>query len=438
MEAVTTTKKITKIEIPYRPRPGQLELHHMLDRHRFNVFAIHRRFGKSVAVINHLIRAAILEEKPNPRFALISPSYRQSRNIAWDYLKAFTAKIPGVRYHETELRCNLPNGARITLLGSENIQSLRGIYLDGCAIDETAQCPAALFPEVIRPALSDRKGWCVFIGTPMGTVNYFYELWEHAATTPGWNRRMYRASETNVLDEEELEAARLSMSEDQYAQEFECSWQSAIPGAIYARELAHLEDKGRICEVPYRPDQFVNTYWDIGVHDYTSIILAQVGRGGEIRVIDHIEDRGHGMPHYRRLLDETGYNFQNHYAPHDIEVTEFGSGKTRRETASELGINFRIAPRLPVEDGIHAVRMMLPRCVFDRVRCKKLLEHLRHYHRAYDARSRIYRAKPVSDFAAHSADAMRYMSVAITDIRDERIPRQKFAEGAYNPFEVRA
>jgi len=431
-------KKTTEIEIPYTPRPLQLELHKLMDAHRFNVFAIHRRFGKSVAVINHLLRAAILTDKPKWRGAYISPSYKQSKNIAWDYLKTFAAKIPETKYHETELRCDLANGSRITLLGAENPSSLRGIYLDFCAIDEVAQTPASLFPEVIRPALSDRKGSCVFIGTPYGTMNYFYDLWEAAATTDGWNRHMYRADQTNILDEEELSAARGSMTEEQYNQEFLCSWSSSVSGSIYGKEIGQLEDEDRITEVPHNPHQLVNTYWDIGVHDYCSIIMAQIGKGGEIRVIDHIEDRGHGLPHYRRLLEETGYNFGSHYGPHDLAVTEFSSGMTRMEMAAELGIRFRIVPRIPVEDGIHACRMMLPRCVFDRVKCKTLLANLKHYHRAYDEKSRVFKNKPVHDFSSHSADAARYMATAITEMREHSTPPQAFAESQYNPFEAHA
>ena len=431
-------KKRTEIEIPYTPRPLQFELHKVLDQYRFNVLVMHRRFGKTVAVINHLLRAAIQCDKKNPRFAYISPSYRQSKAIAWDYLKTFASGIPGTRYHETELRMDLATGARITLLGAENPSSLRGIYLDGCAMDEVSQMPQSLFPEVIRPALSDRKGFCVFIGTPMGTVNYFYELWELAAHTKNWNRAMYKASQTGILDAEELEAARVSMTEDQYNQEFECSWVSNIPGSIYGKELSKLEDEGRITDVPHDPAMLVNTYWDIGVHDYTSIIMAQIGRGGEIRIIDHIEDRGHGLPHYRRLLEETDYNFQHHYGPHDLNVTDWSNGQSRLEKAAELGILFRIVPRMPIEDGIHACRMMLPKCVFDRVKCKTLLDNLRHYHRAYDERARVFRNKPVHDFASHSADAARYMATAITEIRDDRAPPQKFADNSYNPFEARA
>ena len=267
-------------------------------------------------------------------------------------------------------------------------------------------------------------------------MNYFYDLWEAAATTEGWNRHMYKADTTGILDEEELIAARGSMTEEQYNQEFLCSWSSAISGSIYGKEIGKLEDDGRITEVPHNPHDLVNTYWDIGVHDYCSIIMAQIGRGGEIRVIDHIEDRGHGLPHYRRLLEETGYNFGRHYGPHDLAVTEFSSGISRIEAAQNLGINFRVLPRIPIEDGIHATRMMLPRCVFDRVKCRSLLDNLKHYHRSYDEKTKVFKSKPVHDFSSHSADAARYMSQAVSEAREDMVAPQMYADSQYNPFEA--
>lgn len=433
--------KTQTIEIPYTPRPLQLELHKMLDSYRFNVLVMHRRFGKTVCVINHLLRAAIMNKQKNPRYAYISPSYRQSKSIAWDYLKTFASGIPGTKYHETELRCDLPNGARITLLGAENPSSLRGIYLDGCAMDEVAQMPDSLFPEVIRPALSDRKGFCTFIGTPAGTQNYFYDLWDAGAATEGWNRAMYKSSETNLIDEEELTAAKATMTTDQFDQEFECSWVANVPGSIYGKELQDLADKDHITDVPHDPALKVSTFWDIGIHDYTSILFAQIHRGGSVRVIDHFEARGEGLPFYARVLqeksEEDGYLYEHHYGPHDLSVTEMGTGKTRIESAQELGIRFRVLPRIAIEDGIHAFRILLPRCYFDRVKCRRALEALRHYHRKWDEKARTFKSKPVHDFSSHTADAARYMACALEESFDNKQSPQPFADGAYNPFDTR-
>ncbi len=426
------------IDIGYTPRPLQRELHAMLDKNRFNVLVMHRRFGKTVCAINHLLKSAILETKPNPRLAYLAPTYRQAKNVAWDYLKQFAGKIPDTKFHETELRCDLKNGARISLMGAENPSSLRGIYLDFAVMDEVADMPANIFPEVIRPALSDRKGSCAFIGTPQGH-NYFHDLWQAAADTKGWARKMYKASETNLLDEDELLAAQATMTEDQYNQEFECSWVANVPGSVFGKELQAADDAGRINSVPHQPQIKVDTHWDIGMHDYTAIWFTQnIGRG-QIHVIDYYENRGEGLPHYIQELRNRSYTYGNHYGPHDLEVKEMGSGKSRREAAQSVVLTFRIVPRLPVMDGIHAARMLIPRAWFDRDNCRAGLEALRHYHFAKNERTRTFRDNPVHDWSSHAADSFRYMAVGMEQMAtNDGRPLQREADMNYNPYNFAA
>lgn len=422
------------IEIPYSPRPLQAKLHNALVKNRWGVVVCHRRFGKTVMAINHLLRDAILNDKNNPRYAYIAPTYRQAKAVAWDYLKQFAGKVPMVRFHETELRCDLPNGSRIQLLGAENYDSLRGIYLDGAVLDEMADMPESLFPEVLRPALSDRKGWAFFIGTPRGH-NAFFDLYESAVNSDDWFTQVYKASETEIVDEEELRAAKQMMTEDQYEQEFECSWVANVPGAIYGKELQAAQESGRIGNVPYDQAHKVDTWWDLGIGDSTAIWFTQnVGRA--IHVIDFYEARNEGLPHYAKILTSKSYLYGNHNAPHDIEVRELGSGKSRREIAYDLGINFRVVPKLPVEDGIHAAQIILSRCWFDQVNCKAGLEALRQYHRAYNERLRTFRNSPVHDWASHAADAWRYFAVGIKENRGFDRPPQAVADSNYNPFGV--
>jgi len=405
-----------------------------MQQKRWGVVVCHRRFGKTVWAINHILRDALISPKKTPRFAYMAPTYRQAKNVAWDYIKQFAGKIPNVKFHETELRCDLPTGARISLLGAENPDSLRGIYLDGCVMDEVADMPENVFPEVIRPALSDRKGWCVFVGTPKGH-NAFYEKYEEATANDDWLAAVYKASETGILDDEELEAARAMMTNDQYAQEFECSWNANVPGAIYGKELEAVQAEGRITNVPYDPSARVDTWWDLGVGDSTAIWFTQtVGRA--IHVIDYYEARGEGLPHYCKVLSSKNYLYGDHNAPHDIEVRELGSGKSRREVAWDLGLNFRVVPKLPIEDGIHAAQMLIPRLWIDREKCKQGLECLRQYHRAYNERTRSFRASPVHDWSSHAADAFRYLAVGLRETGGRMAAPQRMAEMDYNPFEA--
>ena len=422
------------IEIPYTPRPLQAKLHAELSEKRWAVVVMHRRAGKTVMAINHLLRDAILCDRPNPRFFYIAPTYRQAKQISFDYIKQFAGKIPMVRFHETELRCDLPNGARIQLLGSENPASLRGIYADGVVLDEMADMPESLFPEVIRPALSDRKGYAIFIGTPRGH-NAFYDLFTAAEQQDDWHTAIYKASETNILDEEELEAARSMMSVDQFEQEFQCRWVANVPGAVFGKELQEAQETGRISSVPYDPTARVDTWWDLGIGDSTAIWFTQsVGRA--VHVIDFYENRGEGLPHYAKVLADKDYFYGTHNAPHDIEVRELGSGKSRREVSWDLGINFRVVPKLPVEDGLHAAQMLIPRCWFDQESCKPGLESLRHYHRAYNERLRSFRNTPVHDWSSHAADAFRYLAVGLKQNTQFERPPQALADNGYNPLGV--
>ena len=423
------------IQIPYSPRTHQAELHELLGKHRFAVLNCHRRFGKTVAVLNHLIRAALTHPLKNPRFAYIAPTYKQAKNVAWDYLKQFTGKIPGVKYNETELRCDLPNGSRITLLSSENPDSLRGIFLDGVCIDEAAQINPKLWNEIIRPALSDRKGFCYFIGTPAGMSNFFYEMYQFAQKESSWLAYTAPVSKTKIIDQEELDAAFAQMGEAKYKQEFECDWIANIEGAIYGSLVQQMEGKGRITKISYDPAHLVNTVWDIGVGDSTAILFYQMV-GNNIFIIDAYENNREGLPHYIDYIKKLDYIYKEHYAPHDIDVMEFSTGKTRREVAYQLGVNFKILPKLLIEDGIHAAKMIFPRVYIDADRCQPLIDALRHYHRKYNEKMKMFHNKPVHDWSSHMADAFRYLSLAIEEIRNDNL-NKKFptAETEYKIFE---
>ena len=418
------------VKIPYTPRPLQAKLHKELDQYRFAVLSCHRRFGKSVAIINHLIKAALTNKLKNPRFAYIAPTYKQAKSIAWDYMKMFAGDIPGVRFHETELRCDLPNGSRITLLSSEQPDSLRGLFLDGVCIDEVAQIDPRLWNEIIRPALSDRKGFCYFIGTPAGMSNIFYELYQHALSDNKWLAYTAKASETKIIDQEELDAAKAQMGDAKYKQEFECDWIANIEGAIYGDIIKNLEEKKHLTRVGYDPALTVNTAWDIGVDDSTAIIFFQQ-LGNQIMVIDYYENNREGLPHYVQMIKDKDYVYGEHFAPHDIEVTEFSSGKTRREVAYQLGVRFKILPKIPLEDGIHSLKMVLPKCWFDIESTKPLINALRHHHRKYNEKMKMFSNKPVKDWSSHAADSARYMALAITELPREKVAAQKTAVNDY-------
>lgn len=221
-----------RIVIPYTPRKLQALIHDNLDTHRWSVLVIHRRFGKTVMLLNHIIKDAMTISLPNSRYAYIAPFLKQAKTLAWDYLKMYCDPIPGRIFSESELSVKLPNGAKIRLFGADNPDSLRGIYLDGCVLDEYAQIEPVLFSSILRPALSDRKGWCVFSGTPNGK-NHFFDVLQTSQQNPDWYSCVLRASETNIVDAEELRDAQLTMTNEEYEREYECSFNSIIGKKIY-------------------------------------------------------------------------------------------------------------------------------------------------------------------------------------------------------------
>ena len=417
-----------KVTIPYTPRKQQAFIHEQIEKFRYSLLCCHRRFGKTVMCINHLIKAAMTCQNYNPRFAYIAPTYGQAKKIAFDYLKYYTKDIPGTKYNETELRCDLVNGARIMLLSSENPDSLRGIYLDGAVVDEAAQISSDLLDEVIRPALADRKGWLSLCGTPKGMNNLFYDYYLKAKKEESWFGYTAKVSETKLIDQEELDAALSVMGQSKYNQEFECSFIGNIKGSIYGDLLNKLEDEKRITRVVYDPSYPVSTAWDIGFNDATSIIFYQV-IGNSINIIDFYENNNEAFPHYAQYLKEKDYVFEKHLGPHDLEQTDFTTGRTKREVAYQMGLRFRIAPKINIEDGIHAVKMLLPRCYIDVDNCSKLINALRHYHRKYKEKDNIYSAKPNHDWSSHANDALRYLA---TGLQREKINNNQNLQRDYN------
>jgi hypothetical protein len=406
------------ITLDYQPRPLQANIHRGMDSHRFGAVVCHRRFGKTVLGINHLQVAALECKRERPRFAFIAPTYAQAKAIVWDYLIHFSHPIPGVEVRVSELIVNYPNGGQVRLFGSDNPDSLRGLYFDGVVLDEYGLMPPRIFSEVLRPALSDRQGWALFLGTPAGK-NQFYDVIQQAKRDPAWFFAEYKASDTGYVAAEELAAARKDMTDDEYAQEYECSFEASVKGAIYASELSAARSAGRISAVPLDPILPVDTDWDLGVGDSTAIWFSQSLRSGEVRVIDYYEASGEGLPHYAQVLTQKGYTYGQHWAPHDIQVRELGSGRSRLETAASLGIKFQTCPNIPLEDGIHAARMLLPRCYFDERKCEKGLEALQHYRRDYNTRLNEFKPTPVHDWAEHGSSAFRYLAVRQQSPKDK-------------------
>ena len=415
----------------YQPRGQFIEFHNR--PHRWAILVCHRRAGKTVACVAELVLSALFTSKQDARFAYIAPLYNQAKDVAWLYVKNLTQDIPGIQYNESELRADFPNGARIRLYGADNPDRLRGLYVDGIILDEYADMKPSMWGEVVRPALSDRKGWAVFIGTPKGH-NEFYDLWQRTENSQDWYRLLLKASESGLVEVAELAAAKCEMTDDQYEQEFECSFQAAIQGAYYGKELNIALADGRITTVPY--DQEANVYasFDIGWSDDTSIWWYQI-INGEIHVIDHFATNGENVQFYADKLKEKGYKYAQFggkpfvWLPHDARAkTLAAAGKSVQQQFLELGFASRIVPDLSLQDGIQAVRMTLPLCWFDRDNCKDGLNSLSLYRREFDEDRKVFRDKPLHDWTSHDADSFRMLAIAWREeMKPKPIPAPRYS-----------
>ena len=401
-------------EIDYWPRKVFWDFH--TRQQRWAVIVAHRRCGKTVACINDLLLRAINEGKDNARYAYIAPYYAQAKSIAWDYLMRYSEPVR-VNHNISELWVELMNGSRIRLFGGDSPDSLRGNYLDGVIIDEMADTKPSLWGEVIRPLLADRRGWAVFIGTPKGH-NTFYDIYQYANLNPNeWYSKTLRASQTQIIAQAELDDALKLMTVDQYQQEFECSFEASIVGAIYGVEMRLLTDADRITKVECDPLFPVNTAWDLGYNDATAIWWFQVVHG-EIRVLDYHEAHGQPIIYYANQIKERPYEYGTHWLPHDARAKTLASGgKSIIEQLFDKlpKESFKIVPNLSLQDGIQASRLALARTWFDAMKCSEGIECLRQYQREFDEDKKVFRDKPRHDWTSHGADAFRMLSVAWQD-----------------------
>jgi phage terminase large subunit len=285
------------------------------------------------------------------------------------------------------------------------------LYLDGVILDEYADIHPRVFDEIIRPLLSDRHGWAVFIGTPCGH-DAFYDTYQKAlVNTEDWYSIMLKASTSGILDPDEMEAMKKEMSEDAYAQELECSFEAAIKGAVFGKEMQVAEADGRITTVPWDPGSEVWTGWDLGIGDATAIwFCQQVGR--EPRLIDFYQARGASIDHYVKILKEKPYAYARHLLPHDADKTELGSGQSIIEQLKGMGIrNTRVVKKLTISERIEIGRKFVRMCWFDRKKCHDGVEALKVWRYEYDALAGVNSKKPIHNWASHPSDAFTYLAV---------------------------
>lgn len=405
-----------RIVIPYRPRDAFKPLHNRAQR--WAVVVAHRRAGKTVACVNDLIRRALSTSRKDGRYAYVAPFYRQAKSVAWDYLKRFSAVIPGLSVNESELRIDYPNGSRIQLFGADNADALRGLFFDGIVADEYGDWKPSVWGYVIRPALADRGGWAIIIGTPKGR-NQFHDVYQRAQVDPAWLCMTIKASESCLLPDGELEALRKELTEDAFRQEMECDFDAALPGAFFGKELWQAEQDGRVRPGLYDPAMKTHAVMDLGFSDDTAIWWFQVGK--ELRLIDCYSNSGMPIAHYNDVLKAKGYDYgQWLWLPHDARAKSLQTGRSIEEQFRSLGWKTRIVPELGLIDGIQAARLTMADCLFD-TDCAEGIDALKQYQREYDEDKKCFRDKPRHDWTSHFADSCRYACLVW---REEMKPKE--------------
>lgn len=424
---------MTTVTLPHdwRPRAYQRALWTYLERGGTRAVGVwHRRAGKDELCLHW---AAVSAFRRIGTYWHMLPQAAQARKAIWDAVNphtgrrriddAFPAALRATT-REQEMLIRFKNGSTWQVVGSDNYNSLVGAPPVGVVFSEFALADPASW-SYLRPILAENGGWAVFISTPRGR-NHFASFYEGAARDPDWFAQRLRASETGVftpaaLARELAEYRRDYGDEDgqaRFDQEFEVSFDAAIVGAYYGRPIQTAEAEGRIGNVGVDPRFPVHTAWDLGMSDSTAIWFFQV-IGREIRLVDYLEAAGVGLDHYARALADRGYLYGEHLLPHDAAVRELGTGKSRIETLSSLGLgNSRIVAKLPLADGIHAVRALLPRCWFDAVRCERGLSALRQHRREWSDGLKTFMDRPLHDWTSHGADAFRYLAVGVPETAD--------------------
>jgi phage terminase large subunit len=488
---------VAELVLDYEPRMwAEKHLHGPEDApnlKRGGVFVLHRRCGKTVGELNKHIRHAIDHDLEAQRlrflqpdftdrdiqdllvarnYAHILPELKQAKAVAWEPLKTAAQAIPGYDKNESELTVSFPGYRKpsvtigpksplapaklpaprniIRLWGGDNADALRGIKLSGAAYDEYQDHNPYLHNAIVGKSLADHLGYHDRLGTVKGK-NQLYQAWKAAAKEPATWTALWQDVDTSLatetgavilalkqaLADDRQQVAMGLMTQTLFDQEWYLSVEAAIEGAIYGREMSMVRQQGRILRSVYDPALSVDTYWDLGIADHMTIWGVQTTRSGEIRVLFAYGNLGFGFPHYINYLhdlrEKRGYVYGKHHAPHDIEVRELTTGQSRRESAKKLGITFETGKQVSLEDGINAVRLVLPRCYFADEDTELGREALMQYRWHKNKTTNEFTSEPVHDWTSHYADAFREMANKFRVV--EKAPS---APRAYGPSSSRA
>ena len=412
----------TPITLPYgyTPRPYQIAPLQALDKGAKRlIWVMHRRGGKDLTIFNWVVKTIAVGQPKTVWY--VFPTYSQAKMVIWDGMtkdgRKYLDYIPEcliAKKNQQELKITFNNGSTFRLIGSDNVDRLVGAGPHIVVFSEASLHDPRAW-EYIRPMIVETDGIAIFIGTPRGK-NKFYEMFLHAQSDPDWFAQLLTIEDTKAVSQDQVDKERHDgMSEEMILQEYYCSWDSSIEGAYYSRILSTMRKSGQIGVVPYNPDLLVYTCWDLGFTD--SMVITYFQKHGEaIRIIDHYENHGYQLSHYLQELKKKPYIYGGHFAPHDGAAHD-RAGNTFIQKAREYGVDFTLLQdRYTILEGIEKVRSMLNNTYIDMVRCERLILCLEHYRSEYDPIKQSYNKKPLHDFSSHSADCIRYLAQAVSQI----------------------
>lgn len=422
--------------VTYVPRPQFLPFHNR--EQRWSVVVTHRRAGKTVALANDLVVGALECPLYRPQLAYVGPTFTQAKRIAWQYLKDYSEPYWVKDPSESELKVTLKaqNGqGTIYCLGADKPDALRGMYLDAAAMDEYALFRPSVWTQIIRPALSDRNGWAVFTSTPRGR-NLFHKVYREAQLHPDqYNLVMLSAARSGIIPAMELEDLRKHMDPEEFAQEYLCSFDSALKGAIYANEVNQMFSDGRawnqegpIDQALYDPTLPTHFVFDLGFTDAMVRIAWQNAPDGMINIVNVEATTGadifyhiSSLHAFANAVRGFGGGIGEVWLPHDARAKNLQTGKSVVEQFLENGITPRIVPNHHVRDGISAARRIFPAIRIDMTPADPstpdiavtddLLEALKAYRREWDEDHMVFKEQPLHDWASDFADAFRYLAM---------------------------
>ncbi|WP_051767909.1 hypothetical protein [Sphingobium sp. DC-2] len=417
----------------WRPRAYQRPLWNYLERGGKRAIEIaHRRWGKDDLILHRTAIAA--HERPASYWHML-PEYAQARKAIWAAVNPHTGKrrIDEAFPHdlregtnEQEMFIRFKSGATWQLVGSDRYDSLVGAGVAGVTFSEFALANPSAWG-YIRPMLEENDGWATFITTPRGRnhAKALYDMAKKDMDNGGrWFAEISSVHQTGALSPEQIDESLAEyialygedMGRAQFEQEYLCSFNAAILGAFYGREMQAVRAEGRItAELDAIEGQEVHRAWDIGVRDDTSIWFFQVV-GSQLFILDCYTASGVGVDHYagyiENLYAERGWKHGTDYVPHDARVKEWGTGRTRVETMQSLSLKPEVVPQASLLDGINAVRRTLPLCVFHE-RCEEVgIAALEMYQREWDDDKKMFKQNPLHNWSSHLSDAFRYLAMS--------------------------